>query len=56
MRVIVLHDTKDRVSNDWVVAGTVLFDATIIDGGYECYWNGERVEVITDDAAVMLED
>lgn len=56
IRAIVLHDTTDRITGEWITSGTVLFNAVIIDGGYSGDWVGTRVEVSEDDAAIMLSD
>lgn len=55
-RVIVLYDTIDRLSDTKILAGTVLFDVVLIEGGYNCDWVGTRVEVSNEDVAIMLSD
>jgi hypothetical protein len=55
MRVLVLHETKCRITGELLLPGEVLFNAAIIEGGYEGTRCGKTVQVMAEDAAVMLD-
>jgi hypothetical protein len=56
MNVTIVQDTVCRKTGENILAGEVLFDAMIIDGGYSGEWYGTSVEVPEEDAAIMLSD